>query len=171
MSKGYEKLSAAVERDCAEAGGKLHTDGCCNCGVTCFHKYCDKFKWVIDRAKAYGGALGVDWLAVLDSWEEDRSYWYMNYYQDCNQPEIKGERTRVFDTLEEYREAVGKPEFRCPSCGKITADPYEGKACGWKVYGLLGDLGKGVFVYVKEKLKGENIFMPVAWEENKNAEN
>ena len=38
-------------------------------------------------------------------------------------------------------------------------------------YGLYGlyssdrDLGKSVFVYVKEKLRGDNIFMPIAWEE------
>ena len=51
--------------------------------------------------------------------------------------------------------------------GKESADPYNCKACGWAVYGLLGDLGKGVFVYVKEKLRGDNIFMPIAWEEEK----
>ena len=27
------------------------------------------------------------------------------------------------------------------------------------------DLGKSVFVYVKEKLRGDNIFMPIGWEE------
>ena len=27
------------------------------------------------------------------------------------------------------------------------------------------DLGKSVFVYVKEKLRGDNIFMPIAWKE------
>lgn len=46
-----------------------------------------------------------------------------------------------------------------------THTDYNCKACGWAVYGLLGDLGKGVFVYVKEKLHGDNIFMPIAWEE------
>lgn len=30
---------------------------------------------------------------------------------------------------------------------------------------LTRDLGKSVFVYVKEKLRGDNIFMPIAWEE------
>lgn len=91
----------------------------------------------------------------------------MNYYQDCNQPEIKGSRTRVFDTLEEFRQSIGEMKFRCLSCGKETADPYECKSCGWKVYGLFGDMGKGVFVYVKDKLKGNNLFMPIAWEEVK----
>lgn len=167
MSKGYEKLAAAVKKDCEEKGGTLHPEGCCKCGGKCDHRYCDKFKWAIDRAKAYGEATGLNWEDILDSWEQDRSYWYMNYYQDCNQPEIKGGKVKVFDTLEDFRAAVGEKKFRCPSCGKVTENPYECKACGWKVYGLLGDLGKGVFVYVKGELKGCNMFMPISWEEEK----
>lgn len=166
MNNGYIKLSEAVKADCSKYGGIFHPEGCVQCGGKCFHRYCDKFKWVIDRAKTYGEATGLNWEEILDSWEEDRGYWYMNYYQDSNQPEIKGGKVKVFGTLEEFRNAIGDTKFRCPSCGKVTADPYECKSCGWKVYGFLGDLGKGVFVYVKEKLKGENIFMPISWEED-----
>lgn len=166
MGNGYIKLSEAVMADCSKGGGVFHPEGCVQCGGKCFHRYCDKFKWATDRAKAYGEATGLNWEEVLDSWEEDRGYWYMNYYQDSNQPEIKGGKVRVFGTLEEFRNAIGNMKFRCPSCGKVTTDPYECKSCDWKVYGFLGDLGKGVFVYVKEKLKGENIFMPISWEED-----
>ena len=165
MSKGYEKLAAAVTKDCEERGGTFHSDGCCECGGKCAHRYCDKFNWVIDRAKAYGEATGLNWEDILDSWEESRHYWYMNYYQDCNQPDVKGDKVRLFDTLVDFRASIGDMKFRCPSCGKVTTDPYECKYCGWKIYGFLGDLGKGVFVYVKDKLKGDNIFMPIAWEE------
>lgn len=60
MSKGYEKLKESVERDCARYGGELHTDGCTDsCNGKCFHKYCNKFKWAIDRAKVYGEAFGL----------------------------------------------------------------------------------------------------------------
>lgn len=166
MSTGYNKLREAVDADCREGGGTIHPEGCVSCGGKCFHKYCDKFKWVIDRAKSYGMAMGLDWEKILDSWEADRRYWYMNYYQECNQPEIKSENVKLFETTQELKEAIGKMRFRCPACGKETPDPYECKACGWKVYGFLGDMGKGVFVYVKEKLKGENIFMPISWEED-----
>lgn len=166
MDNGYKKLSEAVKADCSKYGGTFSPEGCVQCGGKCFHRYCDKFKWIIDRAKSYGKATGLNWGEILDSWEDDRGYWYMNYYQDSNQPEIKGGKVRVFGTLEEFRNAIGDTKFRCPSCGKATADPYECKSCGWKVYGFLGDLGKGVFVYVKEKLKGENIFMPISWEED-----
>lgn len=156
-----------VDKDCVKDGGTMHPEGCVACGGKCSHKYCDKFKWVIDRAKAYGEATGLNWEDVLDGWETDRNYWYMNYYQDCNQPEIKAGKVRVFGTILELKEAIGEMKFRCPSCGKESPNPYECKACGWKVYGLLGDMGKGVFVYVKEQLRGETMFMPISWEEDK----
>lgn len=169
MGKGYDKLSNAVKKDCEEHSGTFHPEGCCKCNKKCFHDYCNKFKWAIDRAKAYGEATGLKWEDILDSWEEERNYWYMNYYQDCNQPEIKGSNVKVFDTMEDFKKSIGEMLFRCPSCGKITMNPYECKACGWKVYGLFKDMGKGVFVYVKERLMGENIFMPVSWEDKEEA--
>ncbi|RKJ35211.1 hypothetical protein D7X33_38515, partial [Butyricicoccus sp. 1XD8-22] len=85
---------------------------------------------------------------------------------------IEGDSVRVFDTIKDLQESVKKDGFRCPSCSQITTDPYKcnsghvknGKTCGWKIYGLFGDLGKGVYVFVKDQVKLENIFMPVAWE-------
>ena len=127
MSAGYDKLKAAVDKDCVKDGGTMHQEGCVACGEKCSHKYCDKFKWVIDRAKAYGEAIGLNWEDVLDGWETDRNYWYMNYYQDCNQPEIKAGKVRVFGTILELKEAIGEMKFRCPSCGKESPNPYECK--------------------------------------------
>ena len=162
-SAGYEKLRKAVEKDCQKAGGRLHPEGCSHCGGNCSHRYCDKFKWTIDKAKEYEGITGVAWREILDSWEEDRYHWYMNYYQECNQPKLD----HIFDTMEDLKSSIGEMKFRCPSCGEETSDPYECKSCGWEGYGLLGDLGKGVYVFVKEQKKGEKIFMPVAWERNR----
>lgn len=152
MGKGLEKLQTAVERDCSKYGGTLHPEGCVTCGAKCFHKYCNKYKWVIDRAKSYGEAMGLHWEDILDGWEEQRNYWYMSYYQDCNQPKITTKNVRVFETMDEYRKALDGKKFRCPSCGKESADPYNCKACGWAVYGLLGDLGKGRFCICKRKI-------------------
>jgi len=193
--KGYEKLKAAIEHDCNEGEGCFNPDGCnhefyrrvpseglmkkysdtaCKCVSKCSHKYCDKFKWVIDRANHYAEKLGLNWEDVFDSWESSRSYWYMNYYQDCNQPEIKGDKVRTFETVDEMLKSIGDKKFRCPMCGGISKSPYKcdsglemsrGKICDWNVGGLFGDLGKGIFVYCKDKLQGETIFMPVAWEE------
>lgn len=192
--KGYEELKKSVIDNCNEGEGCFNPNGCdhefyrrvpaeglnkkytdtvTKCVSKCGHKYCDKFKWVIDRANHYGEKLDLNWEDVLDSWEENRSYWYMNYYQDANQPEIKGDKVRVFETVEDLHKSIGSKGFRCPSCGGISKNPYEcnselevdGKACNWKVYGLFGHLGKGVFVYVKDKLSGEDLFMPISWED------
>ena len=197
MNKGYESLMKSVKNDCdgeegcfnpngcdhefyryepAKGSDKRFTDTVCRSISKCTHKYCDTFKWIIDRAKHYEEKTGISWEEILDSWEENRSYWYMNYYQEANQPKIEGDKVRVFNTIEDLHEAIGDKGFRCPSCGGITTNPYEcnsglemakGKTCNWKVYGLFGGLGKEVFVYVKEKVHGNKIFMPVAWEENK----
>ena len=156
---GYEKLKKEVERDIEEGQGK---------------RCMDKFNWIIERAKHYGEKLGLNWDDVLNSWEEDRKYWYMNYYQECNQPMLKGDNVRIFETVEEMIESIGNKRFRCPACGGISTNPYKcnsgleiskGKVCDWNVNGLLGDLGEGVNVYCKDKLKGETIFIPIAWEE------
>lgn len=178
MINGYEKLKESVIRDCNDknSSGCFNENGCnvtgCRIGEygkegykSCFHYYCDKFKWVIDRAKHYEEKLGIPWNEILDSWEEDRSYWYMNYYQDCNQPEIDSKNVRVFETLEDFKKSAVHSEYICPSCGEESEDAYVCKKCGWNVNGLFGDLGKGVFVYIKDKRKGDTIFMPKAWVE------
>lgn len=117
MSKGYESLKEAVIRDCTErnACGCFNPEGCDKkCGrigeygepgyKCCFHKYCDKFKWVIDRAKHYGEKLGTPWEDILDSWESDRDYWYMNYYQECNQPTMT-EAEKLIEIYQQLEDA------------------------------------------------------------------
>ena len=193
-SKGYESLMEAVVRDCEDGNKCFNAEGCyqqfttlvpatgdmlkyhetvCRTNTKCMHKYCDKFKWVVDRAKHYASALNLNWEDVLDAWEERRDYWYMNYYQASNQPEVFGDKVRVFDTVEEFKESIKGSKFRCPMCGGESTNPYvcnsgllmdKVKICDWKSYGLFGDLGKGTFVYCKDKLVGETLFTPIAWE-------
>jgi hypothetical protein len=55
----------------------------------CSHKYCDKYKWVVERAKHYAEKTGKTFEEIIEIWEGNRTFWYMNYYQDCNQP-LKG---------------------------------------------------------------------------------
>lgn len=162
---GYENLKAAVARDC-------NSDGCGKNGQT-HCRYCNKFTWVLDRAKHYAEKTGLNWQDILNSWESNRNYWYMNYYQDCSQPRLDGGRVKVFDTIEDLKASIGASQFRCPLCNGVSSNPYacnsgiitkSGKVCDWKVYGLLGDLGKGISVFCKDKLKGETLFMPLAWE-------
>lgn len=206
MSKGYDSLVEKVKNDCNEGEGCFNPNGCdfisyvngqtedemkksenkkCEEHSKCSHRYCDKFRWIIDRAKHYSDKTGLSWENILDSWEDDCNYWYMNYYQENNQPLIKGEKVKVFDTVNDMLESIGDRKFRCPCCGGISTDPYkcnsgvkigsetknqEGKVCDWKVYGLLGDLGKGTYIFCKDKLKGETIFTPISWENKERKE-
>lgn len=175
---GYEKLVEAVKKDCNELNhcGCFNPEGCntphARIGVygdpdykQCFHHYCDKFKWIIDRAKHYADKTGLPWEQILNSWEERRDYWYMNYYQDYNQPKIESENVRVFDSVQDFREAVKDRRFRCPRCKGISTNPYECNAggCDWKIYGLLPS-SPSAYVFCKDVMAGERIFMPIAWE-------
>lgn len=156
--EGYRSLLAAVERN------EQRHDG--------FHDYRGKLKWVLDRAQHYAEKTGLSAESILDAWEKDRSYWYMNYYQACNQPKIEDETVRVFETTADLLASIGQPNFRCPNCSGVSTSPYactsgvkvDGQVCDWKVYGLFGDLGKGIAVFVKERVKVEKLFMPLAWE-------
>lgn len=140
----------------------------------------EKYDWIINRAQHYADKFDLTVDEILNSWEEDRNYWYMNYYQDSNQPLIEGDRVRTFETVEDLLTSIGEKKFRCPSCDGISTNPYacdsgdemsKGKVCDWKVYGLFGGLGKDVFVFVKEKVKGEHMFMPITWEDDFNGKN
>ncbi|MCR6112721.1 hypothetical protein HXA35_20535 [Bacillus sp. A301a_S52] len=121
----------------------------------------------------YSNALDIPQEEILKSWEEDRTYSAINYYQEANQPTIKGDKVRVFETVDEMLQAIGEMEFRCPSCNGVSTNPYKcnsgdemskGKMCDWNVGGLFGDLGEGTFIFIKDKLKGETIFTPISWE-------
>lgn len=179
-SKGYLSLVSDVKRDTDNDKGTFNTEGCIQkCpGSHCFHKYCDKFKWVIDRANHYSNMSGIDATGILEKWENDRDYWYMNYYQECNQPKFEGDNIRIFDTVEEFKKSGIEKGFRCPHCNGISINPVtcnsgikiNGKICDWKAYGLFGTLGKGIFVFIKERLEGHTIFYPIAWESNEQEE-
>ena len=46
------------------------------------------FNWVISRAKHYAYVHQKPIEVILNDWESKRSYWWLNYYQDCNQPKL-----------------------------------------------------------------------------------
>lgn len=172
MSTGYESLKAAVEKDCLDHGGTFHPEGCCNCTPGCAaHAFCEKFKWVIDRAKQYGEITGLDWNAILDAWEEERPYWYMNYYQEATFPKPDGENVHIFDTEADFEKAVGDTGYRCPRCGKVCSWPYthttpDDAACGFVLGLVLPELGdtNTAYVFFKDTMRIDEIFMPIAWE-------
>lgn len=164
--EGYKKLLAAVEHDEQKNARN--------------HDYRGKLAWIVDRAKHYAEKTGLTAEEILDAWESRRNYWYMNYYQDCDQPEINGDNVVVFETKDDLLNSIGKAGFRCPYCNGVSTSPYEcnsgvkvqlinsdvtDSVCNWKAYGLFGHMGKGVYVFVKHECTGENMFKPVAWED------
>jgi hypothetical protein len=156
--EGYKKLLAAVEHDEQRS--------------PCSHDYRGKLAWTVARAQHYADRTGIAATEILNSWEGSRNYWYMNYYQDANQPEIADGKVRVFNTVDAMLAAFGNHGFRCPKCDQVSKSPYECsvKPCDWKVYGLFRALGNGIYVFVKEKVACELIFMPIAWEGSTPAE-
>jgi hypothetical protein len=154
----YRKLLEAVERDEAKSPG--------------FHDYRGKLQWIADRAQHYAEKTGLDASDILAAWEGQRDYWYMNFYQESAQPKLDGDRVRVFETMADLQAAIDNKGFRCPACAGVSTSPYtcdtgiarDGKPCDWKSWGLFGTLGKGASVFVKSEIRGENVFMPVAWE-------
>ncbi|MGG6309811.1 hypothetical protein [Paenibacillus macerans] len=130
-------------------------------------------KYLRTKLQEYSDALNIPQEEILEAWERDRTYSAINYYQDSNQPSIKAGKVKVFETVGHMLQAIGEKKFRCPSCEGISTNPYicdsgetvDKKTCDWKVYGLFGDLGKGIHVFCKDKMRGETIFMPLSWEE------
>lgn len=148
MRTGLERLIEDVKKDCQE--GCFNMNGCDhefskiipetdpkmkNLGLTkkcvkvskCTHRYCDKLKWILDRAYQYADAIGVSRDEVIDKWEAGRNYWYMNYYQECNQPALDG-KTKVVKIKDWHKELIarfGKNhkdwKFICPACGHIQS--------------------------------------------------
>jgi hypothetical protein len=158
-SSGYKKLLSAIEYDEKQSPN--------------MHNYREKIQWIIDRAKHYAEVTGIEAAIILNTWEDRRNYWYMNYYQENNQPLLTGATVRVFDTQDDLMDSVGKSGFRCPMCNGVSKSPYKcdsgsemskGKRCDWNANGLFGTLGKGVFVFVKDTMASGTIFMPLAWE-------
>ena len=149
---GIEKLREAVARDEEKEPN--------------FHDYQGKLNWIIERSKHYEEKTGIPYTEIIDAWEDARSYWYMNYYQDFNQPLLTDDNVHIFDTIEDFKKVASDKGFRCPKCNGISANPYECSCenCDWKSYGLFGTMGKGAFIFVKEKMLGQEIFMPVAFE-------
>ena len=163
--EGYRKLLAQVEDQEKKWNGDVRPR--------------QAMIWAVNRAKNWAEKVGITPEEVLDLWENGRTYWHVNYYQDANFPMLQENVVRLFDTQDDLLKAIGKPQFRCPACAGVSTSPYEcdsgrplervkrgakAKPCDWKVYGLFRDLGKGVTVFVKEKIRCERIFTPIAWE-------
>ena len=78
---GYVSLKAAYTHDVREAARKKHQ-------MRKKAEFLKLFNWVINRAKHYAYHVGVPIDSILNDWEENRSYWWLNYYQEGKQPKF-----------------------------------------------------------------------------------
>lgn len=163
LSCGYKSLSESIQRTAERyPNDSRFSDG-----------KCSKLKWAVERAKHYEEITGVSACMILDTWEANRDYWYVNYYQDANQPRLDDKSVRVFDTIEDMKHSIGTSGFRCPRCKGVSTNPKtcdsgekieKGKICDWKSWGLFGTMGQGVHIFVKTECHGQDAFTPISWE-------
>lgn len=78
---GYKSLKAAYTHDVTEAAKRRHP-------MRKKAEFLKLFTWVIGRAKHYAHHTGKPIEEILNDWEEQRDYWWLNFYQDCRQPKL-----------------------------------------------------------------------------------
>lgn len=115
IKKGYDSLLAAYRSSCENWPGQEEN-------------YKAKFEWALKRAQQYADKLGVEREVILQKWEERRDYWYMNFYQECNQPDLEKGALPVI-TVAQWREQaktlfgddILNWKFKCPQCGHVSS--------------------------------------------------
>lgn len=85
-TKGYKSLKAAYIHDVRDAVARKQKFGRAMRDKAEFLKL---FNWVINRAKHYSHHTGKPIDIILNEWEEKRTYWWLNFYQDCRQPKFR----------------------------------------------------------------------------------
>lgn len=136
------------------------------------HRDADRLeRFVRNMLTNYSQVLGISEGDILRKIESRRNYWSVNYYQDCNFPNLKD--VKVFETIKQLKETFPSHKFVCPACNGISTDPStcnsgkeisKGKVCDWKSWGLFRTMGKGYRFIVKEDFLNNpvvhEIFMP-----------
>ena len=99
QSDGYKSLKAAYERDVQDAHKTAQRGHRPMRNKQEFRKL---FDWVIARATHYAYHKQTTVDVILNQWEARRDYWWLNYYQESNQPWlIKSEHVK-HRTLRNY---------------------------------------------------------------------
>ncbi len=130
----------------------------------------------------YSELLGIPPERVLEAWENARKVNVVNYYQESTFPDLAG--VLVFDSVIDFKARFPSGKSICPACEGESTDFYEcnsglnmnmtkngpHKPCNWKVYGLFGDMGKGIKVLIKDQFttspKPTTLFKPIELLEN-----
>lgn len=157
-NEAYKKLKAELKRD-VEREPKRKSS---------FRK---PLAFALRKCREYSKFLDLKPIEVLERMEEQRNYWFVNYYQESNFPKLDDKNIVVIKNIEEFKQRFPSHKYRCPACGSITTDCYEcnsgkkmtgtKKVCDWKSYGLFTS---GFKVVCKEPFAVENIFRPIELE-------
>lgn len=138
------------------------------------HDFRGKLDWIIARVRHYAEKTGLSPVEILSSWENMRGYWYMNFYQERNQPLLNSDKIRIFETIDEFQLSLGIKGFRCPICNGVSSSFQEcnsgveiepGKKCDWKTYGLFSSCDD-IYIFIKKNMCGFRILKPIVWEKN-----
>jgi hypothetical protein len=127
-----------------------------------------KVRFVNGISLHYAKHLNMTQQEVLHIFEENRSYWAMNYYQPANFPRISEKNVIVLDDSADFLKQFPSKQYICPACEGISSKPMEctsgiirnNKECDWKSYGLFGCLGKGVTIIYRSNPRPVTIFRP-----------
>lgn len=150
-----------------------------------------KMEWIRNRAEQYAEKFNKTTDEIIAIWESKRNYSFMNYYQECNIPDLSEKQTILqSDWLKQAEDRFGSiknAKFVCPSCGHIQGVGeflragldvnesyqccasrfpelhYKNDKCKWTTGGLL-NIG-GLSVLNENTLKIVNVF---DFTENKN---
>ena len=126
----------------------------------------ESVKKILDtRLENYCNVTGIPENKILVAFEKIRGVNTVNFYQESRLPLL--ENVHIFETLDDFKKEFPSGKYICPKCEKESNDPYEctQEKCDWKVYGLFGDLGKGIKVIIKDRFLENpipiNIFRPI----------
>lgn len=139
---------------------------------------------ILTRVENYSKILGIPKEEILAAFEKNRNVCTVNFYQESNFPLLE-DGILILESIDDFKQKFPSHKSICPACGGVSTDYYEcnsgvkretitGKGknkkktefvCDWKVFGLLGDLGKGIKVIIKDKFlehpKPILIFKPI----------
>ncbi len=126
-------------------------------GETGIQRVIQKVKLLSERVPEYAKAMGKTELETLELFAKSRTCNYTNWFQEANFPILS--EVYIFDTIDDFKAKFPSKQYQCPNCNGISTNPQvcnsgkeiKGKEiCDWKVFGLFGDLGKGIKVIVKD---------------------
>lgn len=116
----------------------------------------ENVKNVIDtRLQNYHNVTGYSKEEILIAFEKKRKVNVVNFYQENIFPLL--ENVYVFETINDFFKTFPSQKYICSNCEKEIHDPYKCPLCGWKVYGLFRDLGKGIRIIIKDNFLEEPI--------------